>query len=128
MVFHDATTEEQNPDLRLVPAALVFARVVSRPTPRIATCDAGSKAIAAEAGDPIAHVLGRPRLEALTPNEEHLPLRIAGGRPPDRGDDLLLIPRHVCPTVNLADEAVLIEEGRPWRVVPVAARGHETIV
>ncbi len=128
VVFHDATTEEQNPDLRLMPAALVFARVVSRPTPQIATCDAGSKAIAAEAGDPIAHVLGRPRLEALTPNEEHLPLRIMGGRPPDRGDELLLIPRHVCPTVNLADEAVLLEEGGAWKIVPVAARGHEMIV
>lgn len=128
VVFHDARSEEENPDLQLVPAALVFARVVSRPTPQIATCDAGSKAIAAEAGSPVARVLGRPRLEALTPNEEHLPLRITGGRPPERGDELLLIPMHVCPTVNLADEAVLIEEGQPWRVVPVAARGHETIV
>jgi len=128
VIFHDACTEEDNPDLRLVPAALVFTRVVSRPTPQIATCDAGSKAIAAEAGDPVAHVLGRPKLEAQTPNEEHLPLRIAGGRPPERGDEFLLIPRHVCPTVNLADEAVLIEEGVPWRIVPVAARGHEMIV
>ena len=92
------------------------------------TCDAGSKSVAAEAGDPCAHVLGRPELVARTPNEEHLPLHVSAGPRPARGTMLQLVPRHVCPTVNLAEEAVLIEDGEVRDVVPVAARAHEILL
>ncbi|MCP3920585.1 MAG: D-TA family PLP-dependent enzyme [bacterium] len=125
VVYHDARSEEENPGLALQPAALVFARVISKPAPGIVTCDAGSKSVAAEAGDPCAVVLGRPELVARTPNEEHLPFDVTAGVEPERGDELLLIPRHVCPTVNLAEEAVLIENGQVRGIVPVAARAHE---
>jgi len=124
VVFHDARSEEESEGLGLLPAALVFARVVSHPTDDIVTCDAGSKSIAAEAGDPCAVALGRPGLEALAPSEEHLPLRVTSGAPPPRGTELLLIPRHVCPTVNLAEEALLVEGGAVRGTVPVAARAH----
>jgi hypothetical protein len=33
----------------------------------------------------------------------------------------------VCPTVNLADDAALIENGKLLRVAPLRARGHETL-
>jgi D-serine deaminase-like pyridoxal phosphate-dependent protein len=135
VVFHDARSEEQNVGLGLRPAALVFTRVVSRPTPDVATCDAGSKSLAAEAGDPCAVVLGHPELEAMAPSEEHLPLRVRPGSsggsnaasPPERGAELLLIPRHVCPTVNLADEALLVESDGSSRAAPVVARAHDLL-
>ncbi|MEC8652644.1 MAG: alanine racemase [Planctomycetota bacterium] len=126
VVFHDARSELENPDVSLTPAALVASRVISRPADDVVTCDAGSKSVAAEAGDPCAFALGRQGLAALPPSEEHLPLRCTGA-PPPRGDMLLLVPRHVCPTVNLAEHAVLIESGRDPRVVPVAARAHEVL-
>lgn len=125
VVFHDLRTEDENPDLDLRPAALVLARVVSWPTPGVVTCDAGSKSIAAEAGDPCAAALGRPGLVARTPNEEHLPFDVVEGPPPERGEALLLAPRHVCPTVNLADEAVLVRDGELVDIVSVEARAHE---
>jgi len=34
------------------------------------------------------------------------------------------VPRHVCPTVNLHEEAVLVEADGSMRTVPVAARAH----
>ncbi len=125
VVFHDLRSAEENPELELRPAALVFARVVSRPRPDVVTCDAGSKSIAAEAGDPCAAALGRPGLVALKPSEEHLPLRVTAGSPPARGDELYLVPRHVCPTVNLAEEALLVEGGVVREAVPVSARAHD---
>jgi D-serine deaminase-like pyridoxal phosphate-dependent protein len=125
VVYHDLRTAETCERLALEPAALVFSRVVSHPAPDLVTCDAGSKALAAEAGDPCAAALGRPELVARTPNEEHLPLRVTSGPRPVRGERLLLFPRHVCPTVNLAEEAVLIEDGRLVDVVPVSARAHD---
>jgi len=125
VVFHDLMTDEclRVPALR--PAAVVWSRVVSRPARSIVTCDAGSKSIAAEAGDPAAVAIGRPGLLARRPSEEHLPLEVIMGDAPDRGDVLALAPRHVCPTVNLADEAVIVESGRVLDIMPVAARGHE---
>jgi D-serine deaminase-like pyridoxal phosphate-dependent protein len=128
VVFHDLRSMSENPDIALRPAALVFSRVVSHPTASIVTCDAGSKSIAAEAGNPCAVALHRPSLEALTPSEEHLPFRVTSGEPPARGAELILVPRHVCPTVNLAEQAVLLETDRAWELVDVAARAHDAVI
>lgn len=127
VVYGDLRTEEECPRLGLSPGALVFSRVVSQPLAGRLTCDAGSKALAAEAGDPCAVALGRPDWTALTPNEEHLPFAVPAGEAAGRGTELLLFPRHVCPTVNLAEEAVLIDDGALVGVVPVAARAHEVL-
>lgn len=128
VVYHDLRSEEETPALGLRPAALVLARVVSRPGPGRVTCDAGSKSIAAEAGDPCAVVLGRPELVAARPSEEHLPLDGPAHALPARGELLQLVPRHVCPTVNLAEEALILERGAPPEVAPVSARAHELLL
>ena len=128
VVFHDLRSEQEIEDLDLLPAAVVLSRVVSHPAADIVTCDAGSKSIAAEAGDPCAFAVGHPELEALTPSEEHLPFRVHARARPERGSILLLVPTHVCPTVNLAEEALLIDEGRFVGAVPVRARGHDLLV
>jgi D-serine deaminase-like pyridoxal phosphate-dependent protein len=127
VVFHDLRSEQELDDLDLVPAALVFARVVSRPLADRVTADAGSKSIAAEAGDPCAFALGHPGLEALTPSEEHLPFAVRSGQRPPRGTELYLVPRHVCPTVNLAEQALLVD-GENIVVSRVRARAHDLLV
>lgn len=127
VVFHDLRSEQEIEDLDLLPAAVVLSRVVSHPAPDIVTCDAGSKSIAAEAGDPCAYALGHPELEALTPSEEHLPFRVHDRGRAARGSTLLLVPRHVCPTVNLADQALLVDEGQLVGVASVSARGHDLL-
>ena len=107
-------------------AALVQATVISHPIADRVTCDAGSKALDAAAGDPCAAVVNWDGLEALTPSEEHLPLRVLSGRAPPLGQLLHLVPTHVCPTVNLADQAALLEGDEVTGIVQVRARGHET--
>lgn len=126
-VLADTRALREIPEVGLVPAAVVFARVVSHPADGIVTCDAGSKSVAADAGDPCAEVLGAPDLVALTPNEEHLPFRVNDGDVPARGAELLLVPRHVCPSVNLAEQAVLMEGGRLKAVVEVVGRAHDLV-
>jgi len=127
VVFHDLRSEQELEDLDLVPAAVVFARVVSHPRPDRVTADAGSKSIAAEAGDPCAFALGYPGLDALTPSEEHLPFAVRSGERPPRGSELYLVPRHVCPTVNLAEQALLVD-GEDIFVSRVRARAHDLLV
>lgn len=128
VVYSDGRTEELGVT-GLTRAAHVLSRVVSAPEAGRVTCDAGSKALDAAAGDPCAEVEGWPELIAQTPSEEHLPLVAAtpDGPTPAPGTLLELCPRHVCPTVNLADEAVLTDGDEIVAIVPVAARGHETL-
>lgn len=108
-------------------AVSVQARVISRPMPDRITLDAGSKALDAAVPDPIAVTEGPWRLRALRPSEEHLPMQVEAGEAPPLGTLLRLVPMHVCPTVNLADDAALLEGDEVVAVVPVRARGHETL-
>ena len=49
----------------------------------------------------------------------------AGGTGPEVGEVLYLLPRHVCPTVNNFDCALVVREGEIERVEKVTARGRE---
>lgn len=100
--------------------------VVSHPRAGIVTCDAGHKAVSADAGLPTCVVVGHPELTPLSPSEEHLPLEVEGGAAgPQVGEVLYLLPRHVCPTVNNFDDALLVRNGEIESVEKVSARGHE---
>jgi len=126
IVYGDATSLSQlPPDYGFVPAALVLSRVVSHPAEGIVTCDAGHKSVSADAGVPTCVVMGHPELTPLSPSEEHLPLRVAGTDVPARGEFLYLLPKHICPTVNNFDHAVIVEGGKPNAVESVSARGRE---
>jgi D-serine deaminase-like pyridoxal phosphate-dependent protein len=65
-------------------------------------------------------------LTPLTPSEEHLPMQVApGATGPQVGDVLYLLPRHICPTVNNFDDALLVRDGAIEAVEKVTARGRE---
>lgn len=126
VVYWDTRSEELGID-GFVAAVEVQARVISAPTPGRFTLDAGSKALDAAAGDPCARLVGGWTAVARTPSEEHLPMVADDGQTPAIGSVVRLVPKHVCPTVNLADDAALLEGDRVVRVVPIRARGHETL-
>jgi D-serine deaminase-like pyridoxal phosphate-dependent protein len=129
VVLHDLRSDELLEDVDLKPAALLLARVVSQPSANLVTCDAGSKSLAAEAGAPVAFVVGHPGLTAQTPSEEHLPLKLDGStKMPAYGQLLLLVPSHVCPTVNLAEQALWVGADGSTKVVSITARAHELML
>lgn len=127
VVYSDASSMAQLPEkYGYRPAVLVLTRVVSHPRAGIITCDAGHKAVAADAGVPTCVVVGLPELTPLTPSEEHLPLEVEGGAAgPAVGEALYLLPRHVCATVNNFDDALLVHKGAIESVEEVSARGRE---
>jgi D-serine deaminase-like pyridoxal phosphate-dependent protein len=127
IVYCDATSQAQLPrDWNYSPAALVLTRVVSRPHAGIITCDAGHKTVSADAGVPTCVVAGHPELTPLSPSEEHLPMQSKTAPGPAIGYALYLLPRHICPTVNNFDSALIVREGRVESVEKVSARGRET--
>jgi D-serine deaminase-like pyridoxal phosphate-dependent protein len=127
VVYGDATSAGQLPaGWGLRPAALVASRVISHPAPGRITLDAGHKSVSADAGVPTCAVLGAPDLTPLKPSEEHLPVAVPEGTAaPPVGRVLYLVPRHVCPTVNNFDHAVIVRDGKVETVERVAARGRE---
>ena len=126
IVYGDATCLAQLPaSYGYAPAALVLTRVVSHPHDGIVTCDAGHKAVSADAGIPTCVVLGHPGMSPLSPSEEHLPIRVTDGTSTPVGEALYLLPRHICPTVNNFDSALLVRDGRVAAVEKVSARGRE---
>jgi D-serine deaminase-like pyridoxal phosphate-dependent protein len=127
VVYSDASSLAQLPkEYGYRPAVLVLTRVVSHPRAGVVTCDAGHKAVSADAGVPTCVVVGHPGLTPLSPSEEHLPLEVEGGAGgPQVGEALYLLPRHVCPTVNNFDDALLVRNGEIESVEKVTARGRE---
>ena len=126
VVYSDATSITQLPsEWGYQPAAVVVSTVVSHPKAKYLTCDAGHKAVSADAGIPTCAVAGRPDLTPLKPSEEHLPIEVKGGERPEIGEALYLVPRHVCPTVNNFDDALMVSGNRVIGMERVTARGHE---
>jgi D-serine deaminase-like pyridoxal phosphate-dependent protein len=112
-------------------AASVVATVVSRPHEDLAIIDGGSKTFATDVPpntEPLnlrgfGHVVGYPDavLERLT--EEHGMLRIGGGQDLGVGDEVRIIPNHVCSTVNLHNEVFFDDGAGSVERLTVAARG-----
>lgn len=126
VVYNDLTSLEQLPEYGYGAAGLVLTTVVSHPTAGSVTCDAGHKSVSVDAGVPNCAVLGWPHLRPSKPSEEHLPIESADGASlPALGSKLYLLPRHVCPTVNNFDEAVMVTNGTVLATERVSARGHE---
>lgn len=126
VVYCDATCLAQLPsEYGYAPAVVVMSRVVSHPNEMTFTCDAGHKAVSADAGVPTCVVAGHPDLTPLSPSEEHLPLKVNGSTTLKVGDLVYLLPRHICPTVNNFDCALRVEDGEIQAVERVSARGHE---
>jgi D-serine deaminase-like pyridoxal phosphate-dependent protein len=111
-------------------ALTILATVVSRPSQDFAVIDAGSKTFC---GDVIPENAGLEGYGVTTDgysgvvvkmNEEHGIVRLAPGFAPEVGDKLTFFPNHVCTTVNLSDEIIVVQEDVVKDIWTVAARGR----
>jgi len=92
--------------------------------------DAGLKSLAVDSGLPTVWQGGAASatLAYTAANDEHGIVRLADGAPagtelPPLGSQLLLVPGHCDPTLNLHDQLVAVRGGLVQALWPVAARG-----
>ncbi|SEQ45943.1 D-serine deaminase, pyridoxal phosphate-dependent [Virgibacillus subterraneus] len=106
-------------------AVTVFATVVSHPSKDRIIIDAGSKTLAREPVEKegFGYVKGHEELIIQAVNEEHGIVEVRGHTDLKVGDVIEIIPNHVCPVINLADELHGFRQGRFERILPVNARG-----
>jgi D-serine deaminase-like pyridoxal phosphate-dependent protein len=108
-------------DIAFEHALFVLTTVMSRPTAERAIVDAGLKASSVDSGMP--SVWQRDDLKYAKASDEHGVVVTAGPSALDLGDQLMLVPGHCDPTVNLYDSLVCIRGGRVEALWPIAARG-----
>ncbi len=128
-LFHDIGYDNMYPDLDFTPAALILARVISRPTVDRVTLDLGYKAIASDppAGNR-AFFPELPDAQEVLQNEEHLVLQTSRANEFEPGDMLLAIPIHICPTSALHKEVTVIRNGEVVATWQVAARDRKLTI
>jgi D-serine deaminase-like pyridoxal phosphate-dependent protein len=126
-IFWDAAYNDMMPELFDI-ALCVLGRVISRPTPDIMTLDTGSKAVSVDTGKPHCHLLGLPEANILGWSEEHLRVRLpATHREVRPGEVFYVIPQHVCTTVALYDEALIVEDGTIVDCWSIEARSRPSL-
>lgn len=123
-VFWDAGYAKKCPAQPFVAAALVLTRVVSKPGENRLCLDLGHKAIASEMPHPRVIFPQLPDAVVLTHSEEHLVLETARASEFPIGTALYGIPWHICPTVALHAQALVVENGRVQTTWPITARSR----
>jgi D-serine deaminase-like pyridoxal phosphate-dependent protein len=126
--FWDASYASLLPDLPFEPALLLLTRVISRPTSTRLCLDLGHKAVASENPHPRVVLFGLEEAKAVGHSEEHLVLDTDRAADFPVGTVLYGVPWHVCPTVALHDQAVVVRGGRADGHWKVAARGRTLTV
>jgi D-serine deaminase-like pyridoxal phosphate-dependent protein len=111
-------------DLPFQPAAVLLARVISKPGKNRITLDLGHKSVAPENPHPRVRFEELPDAVALMQSEEHLVLETDRAHEFTIGQALHGLPRHVCPTVSMHGEAYIIEGGQTTERWPITARNR----
>jgi D-threonine aldolase len=127
-VLWDASYAGKLADLDFRPAAVLLTRIVSKPGGHRLCLDLGHKAVASEMPHPRVVFPDLPDAQFVTHSEEHLVLESAAAQPMAVGDVLLGVPWHVCPTVALHAEAVLIERGQVTSQCRIDARARKITI
>jgi len=127
-VLWDASYANKLPDMNFSPAAVLLTRVVSKPGGNRLCVDLGHKAVASEMPHPRVVFPDLPNAQFVTHSEEHLVLESTAAQRLALGDTLLGVPWHVCPTVALHTEAVMISGGKVTGQCRIDARARKITV
>lgn len=112
-------------------AATVLASVISKPHGERVVMDSGAKALVSQnrptgicATRGFGAIKGAEHINIENLFDEHAVLNSAEFRDKvEIGDKVEVIPSHICPTVNLYDEAYLVSGGKVLGTLPVECRG-----
>ncbi|MGI4805281.1 MAG: D-TA family PLP-dependent enzyme [Janthinobacterium lividum] len=109
-IYWDDGYQQHFPEQPFLPAALVFARVISLPDETKICLDLGHKSVSAE--NDLQHrvrFLNAPELKLISQSEEHLVAEAGENHTYKIGDILYGLPYHICPTVALHQFAIIIQ-------------------
>lgn len=99
-------------DMNFLYAAVLFTRVVSKPSENAVCLDLGHKAVGSEMPQPRVKIIGMEDFRITGHNEEHMVIESLDAANYRVGDHLYAIPFHICPTVDRYDTVYIAENNR----------------
>ncbi|MEM9328157.1 MAG: D-TA family PLP-dependent enzyme [Bacteroidota bacterium] len=116
------------PDIPMKSAAVLLARVVSKPGEGRICLDMGHKAVASEMKAQPVFFPQAPEATIVTHSEEHLVLQVDDPAQWNVGDVMYGIPYHICPTVALHQQAQVIVDGKRQGAWEIVARRRKYVL
>lgn len=113
------------PEMKFLPAAVLFTRILSKPKAGILCFDLGHKSIAPEMPFPRVEFLSLKHDKQISQSEEHLVVEYDDLKVMEVGAEHYAIPKHICPTVAKYDELLVVDSGKITDAWKVAARNHK---
>ena len=107
---------------------MVISRVISVVDENTICTDLGHKSVAAENPLPRVHFLNAEDAEPIGQSEEHFVVKVSDTTIYKVGDVLYGVPVHICPTVALYDQAVVVENNKAVDEWSVIARDRKITV
>ena len=127
-VLWDAGQPTFTPPIEIESAAVLLARVISRPTTDGVCIDLGHKAVAAEMQPPRVRFFGLDDAKTVMQNEEHLVLKTPRADQYPVGTVLYGVPTHICPTVAPYGEVWCVRNRRAVETWPAIARARRITI
>jgi len=119
-VFWDKGYSENLPEQPFDWAAVIVSRIISIPAPDMICVDLGYKSVASENPQPRVYFMNAPEAIPVAHSEEHLVLKVPDSSTFNPGDILYGVPWHICPSVALYDNALIVENNtivNSWEVI-----------
>lgn len=119
------------PDLVFTPGAAVLTRVISCPVKGHFTLDLGYKGIASDPEGTRGIIAGMEHVRELFQSEEHWAFCMEDGyedQCPKVGDELFVVPTHICPTSALYPCVPVVENGHITDTWEVTARNRKITI
>lgn len=116
------------PDLKFTPGAAILTRVISNPVKGHFTLDLGYKGIASDSEGVRGIIAGMEHAVELFQSEEHWAFAMGKGyedKCPVVGDELFVVPTHICPTSALYPSVPVVEDGEICAYWQVTARNRK---
>lgn len=112
------------PDMEFLPAAVLMARVISKPATKVLCLDLGHKHIAPEMAFPRVHFLNLQNGLQKSQSEEHFVVECDTAENYSVGDVIYALPMHICPTVAKYERLQVVSDEQIIDSWKVAARNN----
>lgn len=112
-------------DLDFLPAAVLIARIISKPKPNYICLDLGHKSVASEMLLPRVKLMNIKECLQISQSEEHLVIESKEADKSNIGDICYAIPYHICPTVAKYKNVLTVIDRKITGSWTVAARDNK---
>tara|TARA_R110002051_G_scaffold143507_6_gene216500 strand:- start:7780 stop:8892 length:1113 start_codon:yes stop_codon:yes gene_type:complete len=124
----DSGYGSQFSEMKFLPAAVLFTRILSKPTTGILCFDLGHKSIAPEMPFPRIEFLDLKHSKQISQSEEHLVVEYDDLTIPEVGDIHYALPKHICPTVAKYDTLTVVKDNQVIEHWTVTARTQKSTI